>query len=107
MRGPRRADRPSQPVVLCRTPERSLRMAEQEGSRAALLLLDLDGFKTVNDRLGHAAGDVLLRVVATAYAAEIRASDTVARLGGDEFAVLFPGQERQARYAWRQTSRQT
>jgi diguanylate cyclase (GGDEF)-like protein/PAS domain S-box-containing protein len=71
--------------------DEALRASEQDGTRAALLLLDLDGFKTVNDRHGHASGDVLLRVVADRLRGEIRAGDTVARLGGDEFALLFPG----------------
>ena len=56
----------------------------------AVVMLDLDGFKQLNDRFGHAAGDGLLRDVATALRHAMRAQDTVARFGGDEFCILAP-----------------
>lgn len=59
----------------------------------ALVMLDLDGFKQLNDRFGHAAGDDLLRDVATALRRAMRAQDTVARFGGDEFCILAPETE--------------
>ena len=57
-------------------------------------LLDLDGFKQVNDRLGHGAGDQLLQAVVQRLQAQLRAEDTLARMGGDEFGLLLPGLER-------------
>ena len=71
--------------------EQALARSERSSGILALLLVDLDGFKQVNDSLGHDAGDQLLQAVAERFAAEIRPSDTLARLGGDEFAVLVDG----------------
>jgi diguanylate cyclase (GGDEF)-like protein len=64
--------------------------AEQLGSKVGLLILDLDHFKDLNDTLGHAAGDALLRSVSEQLLAVYCGTDRVARLGGDEFAVIIP-----------------
>jgi diguanylate cyclase (GGDEF)-like protein len=68
-----------------------LQRAEREGGEVALIQLDLNGFKAVNDRHGHAAGDELLRWVGSTLQALLRGSDATGRLGGDEFALLLPG----------------
>jgi diguanylate cyclase (GGDEF)-like protein/PAS domain S-box-containing protein len=70
---------------------KAMRAATRGGSRAAVLCIDLDHFKEVNDSLGHAAGDKLLRTVANRMRQCVRADDTLARLGGDEFAVIQSG----------------
>ena len=68
----------------------NLARARRESQNLAALWIDLDGFKAVNDRLGHAAGDQLLQRVASRLVARMRESDLVARMGGDEFAVVLP-----------------
>ncbi len=65
--------------------------AQRQGNDTAILLLDLDHFKHINDTWGHPAGDAVLRNVATAMRAAVRSTDLVGRLGGEEFVVLLPG----------------
>jgi diguanylate cyclase (GGDEF)-like protein len=67
----------------------ALALTQRQGSKVAMLLMDLDRFKEINDTLGHQAGDQLLVLVAERLSRTVRESDTVARLGGDEFAVLL------------------
>ena len=68
-----------------------MKKARREGLFLALLFIDLDGFKQVNDTLGHAQGDALLVEAASRIGACVRASDTLARLGGDEFTIILSG----------------
>ncbi len=70
--------------------DRAVTAAHRSGQAVGLLLLDVDGFKEVNDTLGHDVGDLLLTEVATRVRSVARETDTVARLGGDEFAILMP-----------------
>ncbi|WP_336033320.1 diguanylate cyclase domain-containing protein [Geodermatophilus sp. FMUSA9-8] len=80
---------PNRALLLDRM-EQALRVQDREGLPAAVLYCDLDGFKQVNDTLGHAAGDAALLRMAAALTSVVRPGDTVARIGGDEFVVLCP-----------------
>jgi len=68
----------------------AITLARRNGQGLAALILDLDGFKFINDSFGHPAGDALLKAVAARLKAAIRDGDTVARLGGDEFVIMLP-----------------
>jgi diguanylate cyclase (GGDEF)-like protein len=76
---------PNRRAVMARLKELSL---QDDGQQNAFFLLDLNGFKRVNDRYGHAAGDHVLQVIAERFKRVARPSDMLARLGGDEFAIL-------------------
>ena len=78
-------------VLLYDSLDRVLQGADAKNIRGALLVMDLDHFKEINDTLGHSSGDLLLQQVGARVRDMIRKTDVVARLGGDEFAVLLPG----------------
>ena len=77
--------------------EHALARAQRHGVAVSILFLDLDDFKTINDTLGHSAGDAVLVAVADRLRARVRECDLAARLGGDEFAVLAGRRRRGAR----------
>jgi diguanylate cyclase (GGDEF)-like protein len=79
---------PNRALVLDRAEQMLARVAREPGMLAGALFVDVDGFKHVNDKLGHAAGDRLLEVVGERLQGAVRTQDTVGRLGGDEFVVL-------------------
>ena len=79
---------PNRALVLDRAQQLLARTARRPGTLAGALFIDIDGFKHVNDNLGHAAGDLLLRTVGERLQGAVRDHDTVGRLGGDEFVVL-------------------
>jgi diguanylate cyclase (GGDEF)-like protein len=77
-------------ALLRKRSEQAIAAAQRSGAHVALILLDLDGFKEINDTLGHVFGDKLLIEVGLRLGTQLRDADTVARLGGDEFVVLLP-----------------
>jgi diguanylate cyclase (GGDEF)-like protein/PAS domain S-box-containing protein len=78
-------------VLLIDRMTQALARARRQGTRVSVFYVDLDDFKAVNDRWGHAVGDEVLRVLGGRLAAAVRPADTVARMGGDEFVVLCEG----------------
>ena len=82
----------NRPLLLDRL-SRMTESARREGTKVAVLFLDLDNFKPINDRLGHSVGDEVLKEAAARILGEVRGSDTVARVGGDEFVVVLPNQK--------------
>lgn len=77
--------------------EQALALAQREDSGLALLFIDLDGFKSINDNYGHAIGDLLLEEVARRLKKTLRNSDTVGRIGGDEFIIILHGVKNSAK----------
>ncbi|HWS34270.1 MAG TPA: bifunctional diguanylate cyclase/phosphodiesterase [Actinoplanes sp.] len=85
--------------------EEHLAEAARDGGRGAVVIVDLNRFKEVNDTLGHHAGDELLRVVSARFQRELGGRDILGRLGGDEFALLLPGRDEAGAVAFLETVR--
>jgi diguanylate cyclase (GGDEF)-like protein/PAS domain S-box-containing protein len=83
---------PNRTMLLDRLSQ-ALRQAERSSRQVTTIFIDLDNFKSVNDRLGHRAGDALLKILAERMIKCVRATDTVVRLGGDEFVIVLVDQE--------------
>lgn len=81
-------------ILLVDRIQQGMAHAKREGSYLSILVVDLDNFKEINDTLGHAAGDMLLKSVADRLSASVRDIDTVIRLGGDEFVIILMSQNR-------------
>jgi len=81
---------PNRPLFLDRL-QHAVSRAQRSGCPMAVMIADLDGFKEVNDSLGHPIGDLLLKIVAERLSNQLRDADTVARIGGDEFAIILDG----------------
>lgn len=86
---------PNRPLIEDRVYQ-AIRRAERTGTTLALMFIDLDRFKNVNDTLGHTAGDALIQKAAGRLAEAVRAEDTLARMGGDEFVLLLPSADEAA-----------
>ena len=83
-----------------------LERAEEGGRPLALVAIDLDNFKSINDTLGHPYGDRVLRAVGAALADSVRSTDTAARVGGEEFALILPGADAEASFAVAERARE-